>query len=387
VRGKWPGDRAAIVHEYFIQDGGAERCAIEFTRLLPEASVHTTFFDNETFAARLPATRVRTWILQRFVGPTLRFRALLPLYATYFSLLRIRHASLVLSSSIAFTKAVRVEPGTVHVAYVYTPMRYAWDLDTYLAGSSYSLPTRVAARTIRPALQRWDRWTARRPDVVVAISETVRERIRQHWDRESEVIYPPVDVSEIQPTGEDEGFYLVAARLLAYRRVDLAVSACTRLGRPLVVVGDGPERARLEAMAGPSVRFLGRARREQLIRYFQTCRAYLVPGVEDFGIAPVEAMAAGKPVIALGTGGVAETVLDGSTGVLVSDPTVDAFVGAIERSEQMTWNPLVIRSRAEVFDRSVFIERWRELIERLGMGRHLSPRIITLGMDDAAETP
>lgn len=367
-----PPDGSAIVHEYFIQDGGAERCAVEFARLVPAARVYTTFFDESRFGGRIPPERVRPWLLQRLMGPTRHFRALLPLYPLYFSRLRIPEASLVLSSSVAFTKAVRVAPGAIHVSYVYTPMRYAWDLDTYLEGSSYSRSSRIAARTIRPLLQRWDRKTGRQPDVVVAISQTVQQRIKERWGRESEVIYPPVDVAEIPATGEDNGFYLVAARLLAYRRIDLAVGACTRLGRPLIVVGDGPERASLAALAGSSVQFVGHVDRARLVRYFQTCRAYIVPGIEDFGIAPVEAMAAGKPVIALGRGGAAETVVDGETGLHVGEPTVEAFAAAIVRSEEIAWDPSLIRSRAEDFDRSVFVARWRELIERLGMGRHLS---------------
>jgi glycosyltransferase involved in cell wall biosynthesis len=367
------GDGSAIVHEYFIQDGGAERCAIEFAELLPAATVYTTFFDAARFGNRLPPHRVRTWLIQRLVGPTRHFRSLLPIYPIYYSLLRIPRASLVISSSIAFTKAVRVAPGAVHVSYVYTPMRWAWDLDTYLEGSSYSWSSRLAARTIRPVLQHWDRRTGRRPDIVVAISSTVQDRIRQRWGRESELIYPPVDVAEIPATGEDEGFYMVAARFLAYRRIDLAVAACSKLGRPLVVVGDGPERASLEAVAGPSVQFVGHVDRARLVRYFQTCRAYIVPGVEDFGIAPVEAMAAGKPVIALGRGGAAETVIDGETGLHVADSTVDAFAAAIERSERITWDSARIRSRAQEFDRSVFVARWTQLIERLGLERHLVP--------------
>jgi glycosyltransferase involved in cell wall biosynthesis len=279
---------------------------------------------------------------------------------------------LVISSSIAFTKAVRVEPAAIHISYVHTPMRYAWDLDAYLEGSTYSRFARLAARMIRPLLQRWDRWTARRPTVIVANSQTVQKRIKERWGRDSEVIYPPVDVSEIPVTGEDDGFYLVAARLLAYRRIDLAVRACTRLGRRLIVVGDGPQRPSLAGIAGPTVQFVGHVDRARLVRYFQTCRAYIVPGVEDFGIAPVEAMAAGKPVIAFAQGGAAETVLDGVTGLHVVGQTVEAFAAAIVRSEERTWDPTLIRARAENFDRTVFVARWRELIERLGMGRHLS---------------
>jgi glycosyltransferase involved in cell wall biosynthesis len=262
---------------------------------------------------------------------------------------------------------VRTRKQALHVSYVYTPLRYAWDLDTYLDRSSWSLPARIGARTLRPALRRWDLATARRPDMVVAISEAVAERIQRTWGRTSEVIYPPVDVAGIRPSGDDDGFLLVAARLLAYRRIDLAVEAATRSGRDLVVVGDGPERPRLEALAGPTVRFLGRVDRERLVDLFRRCHAYLVPGIEDFGIAPVEAMAAGKPVVGIRAGGVAETVVDGQTGVLFGEQTTDDLVEALERLDGVPIDPAACRARAEAFSTSVFHSRWRDLLSRSGV--------------------
>ena len=371
-----PDDRRpAIVHDFFVTDGGAEACAIEFTRLLPTAIVQTSFFDAGRFGDRIDPARVRTWPMQRFLGPTRRFRSLLPLYPLWFGRLRLPDAPLVLSSSIAFTHAVRSSPAAVHISYVYTPMRYAWDLDNYLAGSSLSVGSKLAARTIRPLLRRWDVATARRPDVIVAISETVRERIRADWGRDAdEVIFPPVDTRAIAVSDRDDGFLLVAARLLAYRRVDIAVQAASRLGRELVVVGEGPEQARLEAMAGSTVRFLGHVDRPTLVDLFERCHAYLVPGIEDFGIAPVEAMAAGRPVVALRAGGVRETVIDGQTGVLYDEPTVESLIAAIERAGQTTWDRVAIRNQAERFDLGVFRRRWQELFGRLGVDPALYSR-------------
>lgn len=357
----------AIVHDFFVQDGGAERCAVEFSRLLPEASIHTSFFAGGTFGGRIDPDRVHPWPLQRLVGPTERFRSFLPLFPIWFSSLDLRDRRLVLSSSSAFAKAVRTGSRTLHVSYVYTPMRYAWDLEGYLNQSSYSMGTRLGARTIRPLLRRWDRWTAGRPDVVVAISETVRERIRRVWDRDAELIYPPVDVAEIPFAPRDDGYLLVAARMIGYRRLDLAVQACTRLNRELIVVGDGPERARLKAMAGPTIQFLGRVERARLLDLFAGCHAYLVPGEEDFGIAPVEAMAAGRPVVAYGRGGALETVIDGVTGCFFEKPTADSLAEAVERIDGLTLAPTAIRRRAEEFDTSVFVSAWRSLFERLGV--------------------
>jgi len=358
---------AAIVHDFLVTEGGADRCALEFAQLLPSARLYTTFFDAQRFGDRVDPVRVHPWLLNRVLGPTSRFRSLLPLYPAYFTSLDLRQADLVLSSSIAFSKAVRTRADALHISYVYTPLRYAWDLDTYLDGSSYGAAARVGARLLRPPLQRWDRWTSARPDVVVAISRTVEERIQRLWGRDSEVIYPPVNVAEMELSGRDEGFLLVASRMLAYRRLDLVVGACRRLGRRLVLVGDGPERERLEAIAGSETTFLGHVSREELLGLFATCSAYVVPGVEDFGIAPVEAMAAGKPVIAFRAGGATETVVEDVTGVFFEEATVESLASAIERVEHRRFDHSAIRLHAQRFDRRVFLASWRDLFERLGV--------------------
>ena len=363
--------RTALIHDFFIADGGAEQCAIEFARMFPTAPMHTTFFDAARFGGRIAPERVRTWPLQRVPQLAPRFRALYPLYAAYFSMLRV-DADLVVSSSIAFSKAVRTRDDAFHVSYVYTPMRYAWDLDTYLSQSSYSSPAKIAARLLRPTMQRWDRWTARRPDSVVAISQTVAGRIHRVWGRAVDtVIYPPVQIDEIPITMRDDGFLLVAARLLAYRRIDLAVRACTALGRELVVVGDGPERRRLEALAGPSVTFLGHIDRPALLDLFARCHAYLVPGIEDFGIAPVEAMAAGKPVIAFARGGATETVRDGVTGILVDRQDSVAFEDAIQRVDELRADPWALRKDAARFDTSHFRDAWTAFFGERGLAAGL----------------
>jgi glycosyltransferase involved in cell wall biosynthesis len=362
---------AAIVQDWLTAEAGAERVALEFARVLPTADLYTTFADPGLFGGAFVRRGVHTWPLQRLLGSSRHFRAFLPLYPLYFGGMDLRRYSLVISGSIAFTHAVKAAPGAVHVSYVYTPMRYAWDLDSYLDRSSWSGPARVGARTIRPLLQRWDRATASRPDVLVAISEEVRERIQRHWRRESEVIYPPVDVAEIPLSMRDDGFLLVAARMLAYRRLDVAVEACTLLGRDLVIVGDGPERVRLKGLAGPTVRFIGRLDRAAVLDLFARCHAYLVPGVEDFGIAPVEAMAAGKPVVGIRRGGVAETVVDGSTGVLFDRQDSRSLAEAIERLDGLSLDAATIRARAELFDTQVFRARWRDLFARLGVDRSL----------------
>ncbi len=346
--------RVAVVHDFFVQEGGAERVALELVGMFPGCEVYTSFFDARHFGDRIDPARVHPWPMQRLVGPTRRFRSFLPFYPPWYSMLDLREFDLVVSSSVAFTHAVRTAPGARHLAYVHTPMRYAWDLDRYLEGSSAGRVSRIGGRVVRLPLQRWDRWASRRPDVLVANSKTVQARIRRRWHRASDVVYPPVDIDEITPGERDDGFLLVAARLLAYRRIDLAVDAATRVGRELVVVGDGPEAARLRDRAGPTVRFEGFVPRPRLVELMRSCHAYLVPGIEDFGIAPVEAMAAGRPVIAFGEGGAAETVVDGSTGVFFRRQSVDEVVDAIRAADATAWDPGVIRARAESFGPEAF---------------------------------
>jgi len=361
--------RSAVVQDWFFAPGGSEEVAIELAGLLPGSEVITSFMEPG-YRERLAGHPIQTWPLQRVLGATKRYRSFLPLYPLWFGGLDLRDRDLVISSSSAFAKAARTRSrsaGGLHIAYIHAPMRYAWDLDTYLAGSSVSRPGRLAARVIRPWLRRWDRSTAMRPDVLVANSGAVRDRIKRFWGRDAEVIHPPVRLDGIEVSDRDDGFLLVAARLLAYRRIDVAVQAANRLGRELVIVGDGPEASRLRALAGPTVRFTGRLDRAGLADLFGRCHAYVVPGEEDFGMAPVEAMGAGKPVVALRAGGALETVLDGATGVLFDAPTVESLVTAIERADSMTVDRAAIRAHAERFGVDVFRRRFVELLDRLGV--------------------
>jgi len=282
-------------------------------------------------------------------------------------MLDLRDKELVVSSSSAFAKAVRTSRKATHIAYIHAPMRFAWQYGTYATGSSLSLPARTAGRVLGAPLRVWDRRTSQRPDVLVANSHTIRRRIKAFWARDAEVIHPPVSVAEFDVPARDDGYLLVVARLLAYRRVDLAVDAARASGRDLVIVGEGPERAALEARAGKNVRFEGIASRARVIELMAACHAYLVPGEEDFGIAPVEAMAAGKPVVAIGRGGAAETVVDGVTGVLFGTQTPNALVEAIERLESLDLDPGRIKAHAQQFAPERFQSEFRLLFERLGV--------------------
>jgi glycosyltransferase involved in cell wall biosynthesis len=366
--------RAAIVHDYFVQDGGAERVAVELCRLLPQADVFTTFFDAERFGDRIDPARVHAWPIQGHFDEH-RFRALLPIYPAYFSSLNLRDYDLVLSNSSAFAKAVRTSKRHVHVAYIQAPMRFAWQFDAYAAGSSLDAAQRVAGRLLSRPLRTWDRRTSQGIDHLVANSQNVRRRIRQFWGRDADVLYPPVDLNEIPASGSDDGYLLIAARLLAYRRVDLAVDAAVTTGRRLVVLGDGPERAALERRAGPNVTFEGFVPRARLLEHLTRCHAYVVPGEEDFGIAPVEAMAAGKPVVALNRGGPAETVVDGETGVLFDDQSVAGLSAALDRVDTTSFDPARIRANAQRFDLAIFRASLAALLNRYGVDARLVDQV------------
>jgi glycosyltransferase involved in cell wall biosynthesis len=357
--------RSAIAQDWFFAPGGAERVAEALVGLLADPDVYTSFADGESAAAL--RGRIHTWPLQRLLGPTRRYRSFLPLYPLWFSRLDLSRYDLVVSSCSAFAKSVRTRRDAIHVAYIHTPMRYAWDRDGYLAASSLPAAARLAAGMLHPWLRRWDQRMARRPDVLVANSTAVRDRIREFWGLDAELIFPPVGVDDFPLSTADDGYLLVVSRVHAYRRLDLLVRAATALGRRTIVVGDGPELPSLRAIAGPTVEFVGFKDRDGVREYVRRCHAYVVPGNEAFGIAPVEAMAAGKPVIAFRGGGALDTVLDGVSGVFFDEQTPAALATAIERLDTLVFDPAEIRANAERFSPSVFRERFVELFRRLGV--------------------
>jgi glycosyltransferase involved in cell wall biosynthesis len=365
-----PEARSALVHDHFVGPGGAEQVVLELARLLPRSDFFTSFVDPPN-PAELDGRAIHAWPLQGMEAARRHYRSFLPLYPVWFEALDLRRFDLVVSSSSSFSKAVRTRGDARHIAYIHTPMRYAWDLDAYLRHSSISMPGRLGARMLRPMLRRWDRRTASRPDILIANSTAVRDRIRRYWNRDAEVIPPPVRLEDLNVSTRDDGYLLIVSRLLAYRRIDLLVSAASRLGRELVIVGEGPELRSLRALAGSSVKFVGRIERSDVAAYLENCHAYVVPGAEDFGIAPVEAMAAGKPVIAFRAGGALDTVIEGKTGVFFDRQTPGALADAITQLDATSFDGAAIRANAERFTPDVFRERFLALFERLGVDRHL----------------
>ena len=362
--------RVALVHDWLTGMRGGERCLEVFCELFPDAPLYTLLHVPGSVSPLIERRRIVTSFVQRLPGAATGYRRYLPLFPAAVRGLALDGYDLVLSLSHCAAKAVRVPPGALHLCYCFTPMRYVWDLEADYARGAGRL-TRLALPAVAAALRRWDRRT-RGVDAFVAISHHIADRIRRVYGREADVIHPPVDVARFRPADTLDDYYLVVSALVPYKRVDLAVAAAGRLGRRLLIVGSGPEETRLRAMAGPSVTFLGWRPDAEVAELYARCRAVLFPAVEDYGIVPLEAAAAGRPTLALARGGALETMVgldDGrepATAVFFAEPTVESLTGAIRSFETAAhrFDPRALRARAARFDRAIFAERVREYVER-----------------------
>jgi glycosyltransferase involved in cell wall biosynthesis len=354
--------KVAIVHDWLNQSGGGERVLAELHQLFPAAPIYTSVFRPSGAPAEASEWDVRPSFLQRIPIARRKHQPFLPLMPLAFESFDLSEFDLVISTSSACAKGVITQPGTLHICYCFTPCRYIWDLyHEYTA----HLRLRFLIAPVAHWLRVWDRVSSDRVDHFVGISHAVAGRIRRHYRRDAEVIYPPVDLDRVRPNGRPaEDFYLVVSRLVPYKRIDLAVQAATKLGRRLLVVGDGSERKRLERMAGPTVEFLGRRGDDEVADLLARCRGFLFPGLEDFGIAAVEAQAAGRPVLAFDSGGAAEIVQDGSTGILFGEQTVEAVAESMLRLERMNIDPNACRNNAERFETGRFRAEFLEVVER-----------------------
>jgi glycosyltransferase involved in cell wall biosynthesis len=337
--------RITIVHDYLIQRGGAERVVDAMLEIYPGAQLATSVISDEYIQHHCNRD-VRTTYLQHVPGATAAFRAMLPLYPSAFRRMQLPESDLVLVSSSGFAHHVVPPEGTPMLVYCHTPPRFLWRSADYF-GDRRSLKT--MADPLLGHLRRLDLEAASKPDQYMSNSRTTEERIGRIYDREAPVVYPPVNVDRFRHDRQRGDFLLVVSRLLGYKRIDLAVSAATRLGRRLVVIGDGPAAARLREDAGPTVEFMGEQGDGVVTEMMETCAAFIFPGEEDFGISPVEAMAAGAPVVAFNRAGATETVVDGETGALFAEQTVDEVAAAIERVLAGEWPVARLRSRAEEF--------------------------------------
>jgi glycosyltransferase involved in cell wall biosynthesis len=358
--------RIALVHDYLNQDGGAERVVEQLHALFPDAPLFVSIYDRKGMPAAYRGWDIRTSFMQHLPGIMRHHQPYLPLYPLAMARFDLSGYPLVLSSSSAFGKGVRVPPGALHVCYCHAPMRFAWNYDAYAAREGFGKAIGVGVRPLIAALRRWDRATADRVDHFVANSRTVAARIAACYERDATVIHPPVETMRYAPPDdtpeEPEPFFFVLTRLVPYKRLDLAVRAAKALGVRLEVAGAGRDRAALEAIAGPTVRFLGRIPDAEKREKYARCTATLFPAEDDFGIAQVEAQAAGRPVVAYGAGGALETVVDGVTGVLAPEQTVEAMMDAMRRVQSRRWDRAAIIAHARRFDSTVFRTRMSDFL-------------------------
>ena len=361
--------KVAIVHDYLTQRGGAERVVLSLLRLFPDADLYTSVYDADGTYPEFEAYDVRTTPLQRLMKPGRDVRHLLPLLPWAFGSIELRGYDLVVSSSSGFAHGVRVLDGS-HLCYCHNPPRWLYQIDEYLADGAAAPPSsRPLLAPLLAWMRRWDQRAAERPHQYVANSGEVASRIAEVYGRDAEVIHPPVDAKRIidgaREMIEGDPYVLVVSRLLPYKRVDLVIDACRRLGIRLIVVGDGPARESLRLRGTGDVEFRTRVSDAELNGLLHGCTMLVQAGAEDFGLAPLEANAAGRPGIAYAAGGALETVVDGKTGLLVYEPSPEAFAAAIEQACGIDWAPNILRAHALAFGEERYFSQMRAVVGRL----------------------
>jgi glycosyltransferase involved in cell wall biosynthesis len=359
--------RVAIVHYWFVRQRGGEHVVEALAEMFPQADIFTLVLDPDALLPSLKSRKFTTSFLQQIPGIRRHYQKFLPLFPLALEQFNLDEYDLVISSESGAAKGVLTRPHTCHICYCHTPMRYVWDMyHQYRAGKGMGIVSRSIFPLAAHYIRLWDFASAARVDYFVANSQNVAARIFKHYRRRAAVIHPPVMVAAGYISPEVGDYYLVVSQLVNYKRVDLAIEACNRLRRPLRIIGEGEEYARLRSLAGPTVRFLGYLAHQEVREHYARCRALLFPGEEDFGIVPVEAQSFGRPVIAYGWGGALETVVGGfptdsyaaesSTGVFFAEQSAESLAEAIRffESNETRFSPAFVRQHSERFDVSRF---------------------------------
>ncbi len=372
--------RVALVHEYLIKQGGSENVVQAIWDLFPQASLFTSLYSATTMPEWWHDRSIQTSFLQPWaeqlgiLGPNYQtpLKLILPWMPMAYESFDLTGYDWVISSSHAYAKGVLTGSQTLHISYIHSPTRYLWEMtETYLRSNATGIRRWIhtgeeqISRWLIHQLRQWDVQAAQRPDLLIANSHYIRRRIEKFYRRSAVVIYPPVDVEHFQPVSDPAMDYdLVASRLVPYKRVDLAIEAYNQLKRRLIVVGEGPELARLKQLAGSTIEFLPHQSPTDLQHLFAHCRALIFPWIEDFGLIPVEVQACGRPVIALNAGGTKETVIHAKTGILFNAPTPSGLIEALNQFEVVEWDPTVIRQHALQFGISRFQSSLQDLLKR-----------------------
>jgi len=355
--------RLALVHDYLNQAGGAERVVECLHEIYPDAPLYTSIYDKEIMPEAFKSMDIRTSFMQNLPLVMKHFKKYLPLYPYAFGSFDLSHYDVILSSSSAWGKGIKKRSDQAHICYCHSPMRFVWMYEDYMEKEGYGPLIKMVLPLIIKRLKKWDLQTAKTVDHFIANSKTTQKRIKLFYGRDSEVIHPPVDTSFFKPYNDEiKDYFLVVSRLNPYKHIDLAIEAFNELGLPLYVIGIGPDFKRLKANAGANIKFLGKLPDEEVVRFYSQCRAFILPGEEDFGLTPVEAQACGRPVIAYGAGGALESVLDGQTGIFFEKQGKRSLIEAVRKFMQMTFDGRSVRENALRFDKEVFKAKIKEFV-------------------------
>jgi glycosyltransferase involved in cell wall biosynthesis len=358
--------RTALIHDWLTGMRGGERVLEVLCELYPDADIFTLCHVRGSVTPSIERHRIATSFVQRLPGSAAYYRRYLPLFPLAIEQFNLDEYDRVISSSHCAAKAVIPTGRARHLCYCHSPMRYAWDqFDAYFGAARVGrLASRWLYRPLLARLARWDAATASRVDRFIANSAHVAGRIRRYYNRDATIVYPPVDTVFFHPADVPPGsHFLIVSALVPYKRIELAMAACDRVGAPLRIIGDGPDRRRLEARAGTTVEFLGRVSDEAVRDEYRRALAVILPGEEDFGIVPVEAQACGRPVVALARGGALETVTDGETGVLFDTLETEALARALDRAATVRFDPACLRASAQRFARDRHVQQMRAIVE------------------------
>jgi glycosyltransferase involved in cell wall biosynthesis len=362
--------KVALVHDYLNQYGGAERVLEAFTQIFPQAPIYTLLYDGQRTGYAFEDRKIKTSFLQKI--PLLKshhrpFLMLMPLAVEQFDLSQY---DLVLSDSASYAKGVITSPQTLHICYCHTPIRYAWDdSHRYIEEFGYPGLVKKFIPFFMNYIRLWDEQAAQRVDKFIANSYFVAQRINKYYHQEAQVIHPPVKTNLFYLADRPDNYFLIVGRFLPYKRFDLAIEAFNQLGLPLKIIGGGPERKKLEKKAKSNIEFVGLVSDERLKDYYARCQAFIFPQEEDFGITAVEAMAAGRPVIAYQAGGALEIIREGATGLFFKEQTADCLIEAVGRFKPADFNPQLIREKAMEFDQEKFKERIKGFINQFTFNR------------------
>ncbi len=358
--------KVALVHDFLVRLGGAERVLKVLSDLYPEAPIFTLFYDENRVGEIFPKEKVRTSFLQDYPGfIKKRYRFLTHLFPRAIESFDLEEFDLVISSSTALSHGIITPIDTVHICYCHSPMRYAWDwANEYREDNKINGLKALLYAPLIKYLRQWDMIAADRPAAYISNSRNVQKRLKKYYKTDSKIVYPPVFTERFRAKSEHENYFLIVSTLTPYKKIDLAVQLFNKIGRRLVIIGDGPQRKYLESIAADNIDFLGFKDDETVKEYMQNCRAFIFPGEEDFGITPVEAMACGKPVLAYGKGGCTETVVSGKTGEFFFQATVEDMEDGLARLlyNEKFYRPHTIRRHATQFSQEIFEKKIKQVV-------------------------